>query len=89
MSDEYLDLQAAVQYDLFSHADQQSPVGYLLDRVYYAEPGDHPAETNTEHGLFFYKKADLQKLMYGTPAGRLEDNVIVSNNGNRYYLKEL
>ena len=72
-----LNLVQDVRYNLFSDTQQNHPMGYLLNGIYY-EAGNEQPIGKLEDGVFYYFMVNSGgTLANGNPAGRLDGDCIV------------
>lgn len=81
-----LNLVQDVRYNLFSDTQQNHPMGYLLNDIYYEGANEQPTG-KLEDGIFYYFMVNGGALANGNPAGRLDGDCIVrTTDGQRFSL---
>lgn len=82
-----LNLIQNVQYTLFSDAQQNYPLGYLLNGIYYEGANEQPVGKLLDGNFYYFVMNSGGKLADGNPAGRLDGDCIVSTkDGQRFPL---
>jgi len=82
-----LNLIQDVQYTLFSDAQQNYPLGYLLNGIYYEGASEQAVGKLVDGNFYYFVINSGGKLVNGNPAGRLDGDCIVSTkDGQRFPL---